>query len=392
MRSPEAMKRMALSYGPLLADVYWIRAIQHYGDTKRSTERAPRATRCCIRCSTSRPRSIPCSTSPITFGAIFLAEPAPGGPGRPDQAIALLQKGLKAQPDNWRLMQALGFVHYWWHEDYRTAAYWFDQAAKRPGAPIWMAPLAAVTLAQGGNRACLAADVAARRRRPSPTSGFATRRARRLQQLDALDQMDALESPAGGLPARGPAARPRGWADLVRAGPAARHAARPERPAVPDRTGDAAARSRVAAAAAAGPGEAAMIAARGACGLMVGSFLNVCIYRLPRRESVAWPASHCTSCRRRAVVVRERAGGELAGAARPVPQLPGADQRPVSDRRSRDRRALRRRRTTGTGRRRSASSGTLFGCAMIVLFVIDLQHRILPNVDHRAGHRRSAWC
>ena len=29
-------------------------------------------------------------------------------------------------------------------------------------------------------------------------------------------------------------------------------------------------------------------------GLIVGSFLNVCIYRLPRRESIVWPASRCT--------------------------------------------------------------------------------------------------
>ena len=33
-------------------------------------------------------------------------------------------------------------------------------------------------------------------------------------------------------------------------------------------------------------------------GLLVGSFLNVCIYRLPRRESLNWPGSHCTSCAR----------------------------------------------------------------------------------------------
>jgi leader peptidase (prepilin peptidase)/N-methyltransferase len=34
----------------------------------------------------------------------------------------------------------------------------------------------------------------------------------------------------------------------------------------------------------------------GLFGALVGSFLNVCIYRLPRRESIAWPGSHCPAC------------------------------------------------------------------------------------------------
>ncbi len=33
-------------------------------------------------------------------------------------------------------------------------------------------------------------------------------------------------------------------------------------------------------------------------GLIVGSFLNVCIYRLPKEESVVWPASRCLSCQK----------------------------------------------------------------------------------------------
>jgi leader peptidase (prepilin peptidase)/N-methyltransferase len=34
----------------------------------------------------------------------------------------------------------------------------------------------------------------------------------------------------------------------------------------------------------------------GLCGLLLGSFLNVCILRLPAGESVVWPRSHCRQC------------------------------------------------------------------------------------------------
>lgn len=34
-------------------------------------------------------------------------------------------------------------------------------------------------------------------------------------------------------------------------------------------------------------------------GIIIGSFLNVCIYRIPKGESVNWPPSHCNNCDKR---------------------------------------------------------------------------------------------
>ena len=44
------------------------------------------------------------------------------------------------------------------------------------------------------------------------------------------------------------------------------------------------------------PPAIADVFARGCSGLCVGSFLNVCIYRLPLKESIVFAASRCPHC------------------------------------------------------------------------------------------------
>jgi leader peptidase (prepilin peptidase) / N-methyltransferase len=117
----------------------------------------------------------------------------------------------------------------------------------------------------------------------------------------------------------------------------------------------------------------------GVMGLIVGSFLNVCIYRLPRQQSVNWPGSRCTGCGRQlswyenipvvswlALRGRCRTCDERISVMYPLVEL-----------------------ITGAlfvagyliyGWTALLAVRLAFACAMVVLFAIDLRHHILPNV------------
>ena len=215
VRSPEAMKRLALSYDSLLADVYWIRAVQHYGGTRLSTD--PKKQYDLLYPLLDLATSLdPRFNIAYYYGSTFLAEAPPGGPGRPDLAIALLEKGLQAQPDKWEFVQWIGFVHYWWLQDYEQAAAWFARAAEFPNAPIWMAPLAASTLAQGGSRQSsrlLWEEIA----RTAEDEWFRNDARRQLRKLDAMDQLDQLRATVDAFVQR-QGSPPADWSDLRAAG------------------------------------------------------------------------------------------------------------------------------------------------------------------------------
>lgn len=215
VRSPAAMTRMALSYDALLADLYWIRAVQHYGGTRLSTD--PNKQYDLLYPLLDLTTSLdPLFNVAYFYGSTFLAEAPPDGPGRPDLAIALLEKGLRAQPDKWEFVQWIGFVHYWWRRDYAQAADYFQRASELPGAPFWLDQLAATTLAQGGNRQSsrlLWEEVA----RAGVNEAFRNEAVRRLRQLDAMDEMDRLREVVEAYRQRYGSA-PESWDDLGRAG------------------------------------------------------------------------------------------------------------------------------------------------------------------------------
>lgn len=215
LQSPEAAKRMMLAFTDLAADVYWIRAVVHYGGERRSTAAEGRYALLYPLLDMTTTLD-PHFDVAARLGAIFLSEGYPGGPGRTDQAIALLEKGLRHDPTRWQYRQDIGFVNYWWIKNYQEAAHQFELASAMPGAPVWLRTMAAVTLAKGGDRNGArrlwkelydTADVEWLRRAAT----------NRLQQLQALDELDALSAIAERFVARSGRA-PQSWNDLIASG------------------------------------------------------------------------------------------------------------------------------------------------------------------------------
>ena len=227
VQSGSAARRLAGAYASVAADLYWIRAIQHYGATKLRLTAAQRLAPEPPPLIAALPDEYrllyplldlttaldPRFNIAYRFGAVFLAEPYPGGPGRPDLAVALLEKGLRERPDKWEYMEDIGFVHYWYDHDYRAAAQWFQQASEVPGAPWWLRSLAATTLAQGGDRRSSRLMWEAIRQ-SAEIDWLRTDAERRLAQLRALDDIDALQRAVDDYVRRA-GQPPPGWSALI---------------------------------------------------------------------------------------------------------------------------------------------------------------------------------
>jgi hypothetical protein len=230
LTSGSMVRRLSLAFTGLAADLYWIRAIQYYGSTKRKLEaefpaRMPPPSLVADP-TINYPLLYPLLDLTTTldprfnvayrFGAIFLAEPSPSGPERPDLAVALLEKGLRERPDKWEYMEDIGFVHYWYRRDYPAAAAWFDKAGRVAGAPWWLKSLAATTLAQGGDRQS-SRQMWTAIRESAEIDWLRNDAERRLLQLRALDEIDALQQRVNAFAAR-TGLKAVTWPMLARAG------------------------------------------------------------------------------------------------------------------------------------------------------------------------------
>ena len=150
--TPAAARRMSLAFNGLAADWYWLRSLQYLGRKAAAHEGeyalddlsalGLRNLGPMLELSTALD---PQFTAAYEFGAVVL-------PAIDDaQAVRFVEYGIRHNPDSWRLHQHLGYIH-WQAGRYREASEVYRAGSRLPGAPAWLAAMAAQVELYGGSR------------------------------------------------------------------------------------------------------------------------------------------------------------------------------------------------------------------------------------------------
>jgi tetratricopeptide (TPR) repeat protein len=149
-----AMKRLTLAFNGVAADWYWLRSLQYVGrkivnyeDTHAGNFDLAGLSALDLRLLPSMLRMTttldPQFLEAYYYGAVILPDL------NPDEAISLLNQGIAANPDQWRLYQHLGYI-YWQSGDHQKASELYLAGGRISGSPPWMLAMSARMKAEGG--------------------------------------------------------------------------------------------------------------------------------------------------------------------------------------------------------------------------------------------------
>ncbi|HEX7878843.1 MAG TPA: hypothetical protein VF720_05505 [Candidatus Eisenbacteria bacterium] len=120
------IEKASLGHTASAADMAWLRAVQYYGEHKRSDRQFGMMNHIVTILTDLDPNFV----NAYIFGGMVTAQE-----GRDvEAAIALMEKGLKHNPDDWQMNFETGFLYYTQARDYDRAATLFRRAAELPGA------------------------------------------------------------------------------------------------------------------------------------------------------------------------------------------------------------------------------------------------------------------
>ena len=143
--SGEHLRPLTLGHAETAADLAWLRAVQYYGEHRRSDLRFARMDHVFEILTTLSPHFVPA----YVFGAFALAQEGFDFP----KAEKLMEKGLENNPRSGRLAFEFGFLYYVrpGGRDLKHAAEYFELASHLPGGPPESARFAAFARQNSGD-------------------------------------------------------------------------------------------------------------------------------------------------------------------------------------------------------------------------------------------------
>jgi tetratricopeptide (TPR) repeat protein len=186
------LKNYSLGFNGLLADLYWMQALQYIGNKALNSKEKvnlenlrPLNPRLLYPLLDNATDLDPQFTAVYSYGAVVL--PAID----PQQAIKFTEKGIRDNPEEWRLYQHLGFI-YWKIGDYEKASEVYAEGAKIQGAPVALMQLMSARMkAEGGTRDT-SREIYRQMLAEAEDERVRENAAVRLLELDSLDERDAV--------------------------------------------------------------------------------------------------------------------------------------------------------------------------------------------------------
>src|SRR5207248_7957270 len=136
-------RRMSIGFNGLVADWYWMRALQYVGrkliayqGDLQLDDLSPVGLSQLAPLLDSATMLDPQFIPAYEYGAVVLPSIDV------EAAIKLIQKGIAANPQTWRLYHQLGYI-YWQQGRFQEASEAYRQGAQIASAPAWMHAMAA---------------------------------------------------------------------------------------------------------------------------------------------------------------------------------------------------------------------------------------------------------
>lgn len=191
------LKGYSLGFEGLIADWYWMQALQYVGNKIIEN---PDAQISLDNLNALKPRLLyPLLDNATDLDPRFMAVYSYGAVVLPtidrEQAIKLLEKGIAENPNHWQLYHELGYI-YWRLENYEKAAALYEQGSRFPDAPKWMAMMTLRMKSEGGSRETARA-VYRQILEEAQDEQIREHAAARLLQLDWFDERDAIRDALG---------------------------------------------------------------------------------------------------------------------------------------------------------------------------------------------------